>query len=152
MSTTATSTRNIDLVRTMMTDVFNGRSFDRVPEMLAEDFVQHGSVPGADLEGQDAWIENIRQYQNAFSDLEATEEMAFVDGDYVCSHYTYRGTHDGDLMGIPASEEPCEIMGTLIHRVEDDRIAEAWVVADILGLLQQIGAVPALDETGEIGA
>ena len=136
----------------MMADAFNGRSFDRVDEMLAEDFVQHGSTPGANLEGQDAWIENIRRYQDGFSDLESTEEMAFVDGDYVCSLYTYRGTHDGTFMGIPATDKSVEIMGTVITRIEDDRIAERWVVADILGLLQQIGSVPSIDEIAEIGA
>lgn len=136
----------------MMADAFNDRSFDRVSDLLAEDFVQHGSTPGADLEGQEAWIENIRQYQDGFSDLESTEEMAFVDGDYVCSHYTYRGTHDGDFMGIPSSGKSVEIMGTVITRIEDDRIAERWVVADILGLLQQIGSLPSIDEIAERGA
>jgi steroid delta-isomerase-like uncharacterized protein len=142
----------MNLVRSMMSDVFNDRSYDRIPELLAEDFVQHGSTPGAELRGQDAWLENIRQYHDAFSDLVSTEEMAFSDGEYVCSHYTYRGTNDGDFMGIPASNETVTITGTVITRIEEDRIAERWVTADILGLLQQIGSVPAIDEMGTIGA
>lgn len=136
----------MELVRSMMSDIFNERSYDLIPELLAEDFVQHGSMPGSELTGQDALQENLEMYHGAFSDLEATEELQFGDGEYVCAQYTYRGTHDGEFMGIPATDEFVEIQGTIITRIEDDRIAERWVSADLHGLLQQIGSVPSIDE------
>lgn len=146
MPQVTSATRSMELVRTMMSDIFNERSYDLIPELLAEDFVQHGSMPGTELTGQDAWRENIEMYHGAFSDLEATEELQFGDGEYVCSHYTFRGTHDGEFMGIPATDEIVEIQGTIITRIEDDRIAERWVSADLHGLLQGIGSVPSIDE------
>ncbi|MFP9190820.1 ester cyclase [Natronosalvus vescus] len=87
-------------------------------------------------------------FHAAFSDLEATEGIQFSDesGEYVCSAYTYRGTHDGDFMGIPPTDTEAEIQGLVINRIEDGRIAEAWVLADFLGLLQQVGVVPSMED------
>lgn len=145
MPATATSKQSIDLVRRFNSDVFNGRDYDRIPDFQADDYVQHGPMPGMELHGNES-VETMRMFHAAFSDLEATEELAFGDGEYVCAYYTYRGTHDGEFMGIPATDVEAEVPGVTINRIEDGKIAETWVMADFLGLLQQVGVVPPMDE------
>lgn len=146
MTATATAARSIDVVRRFNREVFNGRDYDLLAELQSPEYIQHGPLPGAELSGREESEETMRTFHAAFPDVEATEEVAFSDGEYVCTHYTYRGTHDGDLMGIPATGKRGEVWGTVINRIEDGRIAEAWVLVDLLGLLQQVGVVPALDE------
>ena len=55
---------------------------------------------------------------------------------------TFRGTHQGELMGIPASNKSVEIRGINIHKIVDGKMVEAETVLDMMGLMQQIGAIP----------
>lgn len=146
MATTTPVEQSIDVVRAFTRDVFNGRNYERIADFQSADYVQHGPMMGMELHGHDESVEMMRTFHDAFSDLEATEEFAFGDGEYVCMHLTYRGTHDGALMGIPPTDVPAEVKGTLVNRLEDGKIAESWVVVDFLGLLQQVGVVPSMDE------
>lgn len=148
MAATAADNRSFDLVRTFNDDVFNGREYDRMADILAEEYVQHGPMAGMELHGVEEATKSMRMFHDAFSDLEATEELAFSDetGEFVCTAYTYRGTHDGELMGIPPTDVEAEVQGMDIHRIEDGKIAEAWIQADFLALLEQIGVVPSMDD------
>jgi len=151
MAATSTSTQSIDLVRQFNSEVFNSRDYDRIYDIQTEDYVQHGPLMGMELHGNEESLETMQMFHAAFSDLEATEEFAFAsdDGEFVCSHYVYRGTHDGDLMGIPATDAEAETRGTVVNRIEDGKIAEAWILADFLGLFQQVGVIPAMDELAD---
>lgn len=148
MAVTTTSTQSIDLVRQFNSEVFNGRAYDRIDEFQTEDYVQHGPLTGMELHGSEESIETMRTFHAGFSDLEATQELAFSDesGAYVCTMFTYAGTHDGEFLGIPATDEETEVQGVVINRIEGNQIAEAWIGVDFLGLLHQLDLVPSLDE------
>jgi predicted ester cyclase len=64
-------------------------------------------------------------------------------GDRVIARWTGSGTHVGELMGITPTERPIEVDAISVFRIADGKIAEEWTVWDALGLLQQVGAVPA---------
>lgn len=53
------------------------------------------------------------------------------------------GTHQGELMGIPPTGKQVSVSMIIVYRITDSKIAEHWVVADQLGLMRQLGAVPA---------
>ena len=72
-----------------------------------------------------------------------TIEGLFAEGDKVLLCYTFHGTHQGQWRGIPPTGKPVTFTGMLVYRFDDGKIAEGWENADILGLLQQLGAVPA---------
>ncbi|HYB27967.1 MAG TPA: ester cyclase [Solirubrobacteraceae bacterium] len=59
-----------------------------------------------------------------------------------------RGTHDGDLMGIPSSGQQVSSDGMVFARFGDGNVVERWSVQGMLTLLQQIGAFAAADATG----
>jgi predicted ester cyclase len=72
-----------------------------------------------------------------------TIDAQFADGDYVTTRFTAHGTHDGELLGTPPTGRDVEISGITISRCSNGRIAEEWELVDALGVLQQVGALPA---------
>jgi steroid delta-isomerase-like uncharacterized protein len=87
-----------------------------------------------------------RQYSEvmiaAFPDLERTIEDMVAEGDKVVARWTAKGTHTGDFQGIPPSGRVATSSGITIFRIADGRIVEEWSESDMLGLLQQVGAIP----------
>ena len=66
-----------------------------------------------------------------------------VDGDLYCCRFTMAGVQTGEFMGHPASGRDYALDGITIMRFAGDRVVERWSTADFLGLLTQIGALPA---------
>jgi predicted ester cyclase len=66
----------------------------------------------------------------------------------VASRYAVRATHQGELRGIPPTGKAVVSMGINIHRLAGGRIVEQWSQSDMLGLLQQLGAIPAPGQPG----
>jgi steroid delta-isomerase-like uncharacterized protein len=66
-----------------------------------------------------------------------------AQGDLVVNRVTWRGVHSGDLAGVPATGRSIELRGINMFRVSSGRVVEQWAELDMLGLLQQIGAIPA---------
>ncbi len=66
-----------------------------------------------------------------------------AQGDLVVNRITWRGVHSGNLAGVSATGRSIELRGINMFRVKDGRVVEQWAELDMLGLLQQIGAIPA---------
>jgi predicted ester cyclase len=60
----------------------------------------------------------------------------------VAVRQTWRGTHTGNFLGIPPTGKQVAFTSTEVYRVAGGRLAEEWVELDMLGLLQQLGAIP----------
>ena len=82
----------------------------------------------------------------AFPDLHVTIEDVVAEGDRVVVRTTYTGTHQADLQGIPATGKTVSESAITIFRLANGKIAEGWLVADNLGLMQQLGVIPAPQE------
>ncbi len=70
-----------------------------------------------------------------------TLHEVLADGGYVAFRATEIGTHEGEFMGIEPTGRRVEMEGTVIHRLEDGKVAETWAQFDVLGLLRQLGAI-----------
>jgi predicted ester cyclase len=66
----------------------------------------------------------------------------FAEGDMVETQWSLRGTHAGELEGVPPTGKSVYVEGQLLSRIADGKFVEEWVNWDTLGLLRQIGAVP----------
>jgi hypothetical protein len=66
-----------------------------------------------------------------------------VDGDLYSCRFAVSGEHRGDFMGVPATGRPYVLEGITIMRFRGDQVVERWTTADFLGLMVQLGAVPA---------
>src|SRR5262245_41252789 len=92
-------------------------------------------------------IETHRQFglstYSAFPDLERPVDDVFAEGDKAVARWTSSGTHLGDYMGAPPTGKRLTTSGITIFRFEDGKVVEEWIQSDMLGLLQQVGALPA---------
>ena len=79
--------------------------------------------------------------RRAFPDLDVRTIVLLADDDLVAGHFRARGTHLGLFPGVPPTGASVEMSWTAIFRVEDGRIADAWVTWDQLSLMEQLSAV-----------
>jgi steroid delta-isomerase-like uncharacterized protein len=112
-----------------------------IDDFFSEDFVAHNPpVPGVSLDR-----EGMKQASEIFRNATpGTHEVTLqvAEGDLVVSHIRGRGTHEGELFGIPATNKEVETEGIAIHRIRDGKIVEYWAVVDVANVLQQVGALP----------
>ena len=134
---------NKALVRRTVEQIWNAKSLQKLDELIAADYVGHFAVLPAPLAGRDAFKQFASSYFAAFPDIVFTIDDLVAEADRVVLRWTAKGTHQGPLMGHPASGKSVTVGGVWTHRVAQGRIAEQWGVNDTLSMLRQIGALPA---------
>lgn len=129
---------NKDVVQRAL-DSLNDQDREAFIELHADDAVVHAF--GEDHHGIDAIVAEEFGSFDAFSDLTYTLDDILAEDEMVAARWTAAGTHDGEFDGIEPTGEEVEfpVMGTF--RVEDGRVGEVWLVADQLGLLEQLGVI-----------
>lgn len=132
---------NEALVRRFIDEIFLGLRFDAVDEIVADDFTPHtwGPTPP----GRDGLKAAITRVSAGLSDTTMTIEDVIAAGDSVAVRLTSAATQTGPFMGLPPSGKRYEIGEIHIFRIRDGRVAEHWHQADFLGMLRQLGALPA---------
>ena len=121
--------------------MLNSHNPDLVDEFVAEDYVNHNP-----------FVANGREANRGFwagffaglPDLTASMEDLVVSGDRVVGRFVYRGTHTGELMGIPASGNAVEMRSIDIWRLQDGMFVEHWDELNLLQMFQEMGAIPPL--------
>ncbi len=132
---------NEAIARSFFEDLCNGRKREMAPELLTADHVYHD--PHAPNEpGPAGMLDTLRPYQD---DLDGRWEVHDVlpSGDTVTVRWTGHGVHKAELMGIPPTGKEVHVDAISVLRFEHGKIAEHWCVWDTLGMLQQLGVVPA---------
>jgi steroid delta-isomerase-like uncharacterized protein len=82
-------------------------------------------------------------FRAAFPDLHYTIDDMLAEGDKVVVHATVSGTHQGAFMGMPATGKSATWSEIHIARMNDGKVVEHWVNQDRMGMLQQLGLIPA---------
>ena len=134
---------NKDLVRRFYEEVFNKKNLAEVNTFVDPRIVEHDLPPSLPV-GSEGTRQFIGMYLAAFPDLYLTAEDIIAEGDRVVVRLIYRGTHRGELMGIPPTGKQVTVTGIQLMRIADGRIAENWINFDALGMLQQLGVIPAM--------
>lgn len=132
---------NKAIVRQLVDEVQNQGKFEVVDDLVAPSFVNHSAPPGvpADREG----VKQVMMaFRIAFPDGHMTIEEMIAEADKVVTRKTFHGTHEGPFMGVPPAGKQVRLGLIDILRLEDGRVVEHWLEADMLGLLQQLGAIP----------
>jgi steroid delta-isomerase-like uncharacterized protein len=117
-----------------------------IDELFATNFQAHNpAVPnGGSREGFNQFN---RVFRSAFPDLRISQDDVIAEGDQVVTRFTVHGTQQGELQGIPPTGKQMTITGMEIVRVSGGKIVEAWSEFDQLGMLQQLGVIPAPGQT-----
>jgi len=120
--------------------VHNTALFD---ELLAPTYVLHfpGSPP---ITGIEQAKQLMAAYTSAFPDLQLTTEDMVAEGNKVAIRNTWRGTHQGAFQGLPPTGKHVTFTGTDVFHVVGGKIVEQWADLDALGLMQQLGGLPAM--------
>ena len=131
---------NKAIYRRFIEDVINNQNLDRIGEFLAPDIVEHR--PGSPR-GLDGAKQNTAGFWQAFPDLRTTIEDIVAEGDLVVARVRVTGTHQGTFMGLSPTGKQITLTAMDMWRLRNGKCVEHWAEADMLGLLQQIGAIPA---------
>jgi steroid delta-isomerase-like uncharacterized protein len=134
--------QNKEIVREFIDRVFTKGDLSAVDDLLTEDFVNHDAHFGAP-EGREAFRYMGTVVREACPDWHSDLHMLVGEDDIVVERFTASGTQQGELAGVPPTGREVSMPGINIFRIADGRIAERWGRVDELGLLKQLGAVPA---------
>jgi steroid delta-isomerase-like uncharacterized protein len=130
------------LAQRWFTEVMNQGNEDVIDEITAPNFVDHDPLPGTSPD-RDGLHDFVKQTRSAFPDAETEIDDILVEGDRVAVRSTFRGTHEGDFMGIAATGKKVEVANYDFVRIENDQAVEHWGTIDSAALMEQLGAVPA---------
>lgn len=109
--------------------------------LLDQNFTLHTPLPS--VPGIQGINDVVTACRTAFEHLNVTVEDMVAEGNKVTARFTARGIHKGQFMDLPPTGKPITMTGIEIFRIENGKIAELWGEANLLGMLQQLGIVPA---------
>ena len=123
-------------------EAFNERNLEAEADLLAPGYVAHVPAAPGPLEGLEAWRQFTGPFVEAFPDLRLTVEDIMAEGDMVAARVAFDGTHRGEFQGIPPTGKEVAFTSIEVNRVVDAKVEAHWVEIDLLGLMQQLGAIP----------
>jgi steroid delta-isomerase-like uncharacterized protein len=134
--------RNKRVVELIWDELVNGGRPDALEELVGRDFVDHAPLPGlpSDLDGL---RQRLQILHRAFPDFRSTIIDLVAEGDKVVAFVLSEGTHREDFAGMPATGRQFAMQEIQILRIVDGKMVEHWQVADLLGMLAQLGLVKA---------
>jgi steroid delta-isomerase-like uncharacterized protein len=134
-----TTEENKELVRRFYAELDNLNPAV-IDELVAEDFVNHSPPPFPVPPGREGLKQAFELFRQATpGSHEILDQVA--EGDKVVTRLHAVGTHEADLPGVPRTGNSLDVTATVVHRIEDGKIAEKWSDRDELSLLQQLGVV-----------
>jgi predicted ester cyclase len=133
---------NKALVRRFFEDGWNKQNLALVDELLSADYVDHNLPPGFPPT-RDGFKQSASTYWSGFPDGRIEIEDQVAEGDTVVTRWSGRATHTGEFMQIAPTGKQVAVDGITINRVAGGKFVETWLQFDRLGLLQQLGVVPA---------
>ena len=135
----STLEKNITMYETVWNKVINDREIDLINEDSFDKDVTALATSGGDIIG----LENFKNYYNnyltGFSDAEFTIVDIFGQGNKMVKHWNFKGTHDGDFFGVPATGKSVDISGTTLIKMKDGKIASEQDYMDFLSFYTQLG-------------
>lgn len=124
---------NKELVRRFYAEVINERDVGAIDSLLSADFVHNGEARGRGGQKQ-----AVAAFLEGFDDLRNEIEILIAEGDQVAAHQSWRGTHSGEFLGVPATGKRVEFPSTAVLRIRDGLISEAIDVVGIAELMAQL--------------
>jgi predicted ester cyclase len=131
-----------ELARRVVDEIWTQGRLEAIDELFADDYRGWNPTTGQ-VEGRAGMRQTVEMYLDAFSNVSMTADDIVCEGDRVVTFWTARGTHTGELMGVAPTGREVTVSGMELARVSGGKIVEGKGVFDALGMLQQMGAVPA---------
>ncbi len=130
-------------------ELWNKKNYAITREMVAAEFTAHGAG-GQDIkQGPDGVAGMVKIWHDAFPDGHMTMDDIITEGEMSTIRMTFRGTQTGEFYGVPASGKQVEVTSIGIDRVVNGKICEGWGELNMLGMMMQMGAIPAPTQGGQ---
>ena len=130
--------QNLKTYEEVWSKFFNERDMDVInSEYFTEDVTV--VLPGDDIVGIEGLKNYYGNYLTGFSDAEFTFVDLFGQGDKLVKHWNFKGTHDGNFAGIPATGKKLNLYGTTLILMENGKIKQEQDFFDNLDFLTQLG-------------
>jgi len=136
------------LVLRFVEEIFNRGNMSVVDEVFAADFVEHEELPAGIPRDREGVIQLTTMLRSAFPDFKATIDDIIAEGNKVVIRMTWRGTQKGEFMGVPPSGKSVAVGVIDIIRIADGQFVEHWGQMDSMGMMQQLGVIPAPGQNG----
>ncbi len=118
-------------------EAWNSGDVEAIKEIFSPDYVFHS---GSQDFSKEQMIEFLKPQMEAWPDRTFSVEDILAKGDKVVSKYIFKGTHEGDIEGLPpATGKKFETTGIEIWQVKNGKIVESWAAGDTLSFYQQLG-------------
>jgi steroid delta-isomerase-like uncharacterized protein len=130
-------------VMVRFTEFINTASETLAAELISPDAIFH--VPGRPepMRGPAGYLAIIQMMRGGFPDIQWTLEEMVAEDDKLAARFIMRGTHLGTFLGVPSTGKKITVQALNIYHLSRGQIIEETGQPDLLGLLQQIGALPA---------
>jgi steroid delta-isomerase-like uncharacterized protein len=115
-----------------------------VEDAIAPDYRRHQPNMPMTVESEKELEQLIGMYRAGIPDLDIKIQHIVAEGDWVVTRVLCKGTHTGELAGIPPTGKPVDFSASDFFQMADGKVIESWHNVDDFGLLQQLGIVPAL--------
>ena len=135
---TEVTAANKEFVRRFYKEVYVDWNMERVDEVVAPQFVSHDWPES--VTGPRVFRDYYSAIRSAVHDARYEVDDLIAEGDRVVVRWRLLGTHEGSFQGIAPTGRAITLKGIAIYRVEDRKLMERWVVSDLHGLLEEIGA------------
>lgn len=139
-----TAEANAEIARRWTEDALDTHSLDVLDDFVAPDIVHHAGLYRDEI-GRDALKGDLEALIAAFPDIRFTADIVAATESQAAVRWTGRGTNDGEFQGQPPTGKRVEFTGTNVYRIACGEIVEGWSEPDSLGLLQQLGLLPAVN-------
>ncbi|HEX2913872.1 MAG TPA: ester cyclase [Chloroflexia bacterium] len=136
---------NKELARRLY-QAMNEADMAAVDQLLSPDFVNHDPGLPPLPPGPESFKQVIGMIHNGFPDGKFEIQDIVAEGDLVAVRWIISGTHQGEFAGVPPTGKHISVGGSVLQRIENGKSAEHWALWDVLGMLTQMGAIPAGSE------
>lgn len=137
--------QNKTLVDRFFNEMCNQRRLNIADQLFSADHVYHDPQTPTG-KGPEGMKQVIATYHNAVPDSHWKVYDTILSDDKIVTRWEGSGHQEKELNGIPPTGRAVKVEGIWIHRISDNKIVESWNVWDVLGMLQQLGVVPAMEE------
>jgi predicted ester cyclase len=130
------------VIRRWNDEGWSGGNYDLAHEIIAPVMTVHGAGGQSVGMGPEGLIDLIKTWRTAFPDGKMTVDDIIVEGDLVGIRNTWHGTQTESFYGIPPSGKQVHVTSVGLDRVKDGQVVEGWGELDMVGMMQQLGAMP----------
>jgi steroid delta-isomerase-like uncharacterized protein len=134
-------------IREFIDRVLTAGEIDATGDYFHDDVVEEEPLPGQGP-GLHGLKETLIRIRHAFPDSKWSIEEQIAEDNKVLTRFIWSGTHQGEFLGIPPTNRVVRVWGMVIDRFEGRKVKSTRILLDMLGMMQQLGVIPAAPAPG----